>query len=392
MGIFDNIGNKVMAAGNQIGGRAKDAGEQMRLNNDIQSLNRQIQQIYQQIGEAYYNWTRGMTQAEPDFNSMCSDIDQCKVQIQDDEDRIKQLREQIACPSCGKMVPPDTTFCPYCGAAVSETERQREADRKAEEARRAAEALQARREAEAAAETQRQAAAAASGTPAFCTNCGAPLEPGAKFCTNCGQPVASLEPEMSSETETTGSSEDVQSSPAPVPHITEPAAENDLCSAAGNGDPAYPSEAAVANGDSAGAAAVEEPESTGLEQPASEPGEAAPESETTASEDSAAEAQPDTGTEDTQPADQPVPPEEGEESAVLGESEVQPASPDGDAISAEAESAQQDSGQASAGSAPEAEKTASVETEHQGPAFCSYCGAPLEPGAKFCNNCGHLVD
>lgn len=40
----------------------------------------------------------------------------------------------------------------------------------------------------------------------------------------------------------------------------------------------------------------------------------------------------------------------------------------------------------------QSEEQETVEEEQERPAFCSECGAPLEPDMKFCTVCGHKVD
>lgn len=40
----------------------------------------------------------------------------------------------------------------------------------------------------------------------------------------------------------------------------------------------------------------------------------------------------------------------------------------------------------------QSEEQETVEGEQERPAFCSECGAPLEPDMKFCTVCGHKVD
>ena len=207
MGFFNTIGDKVRTTGNQLTSKAKDTGEQFRLNSEIQNINKQIEQQYQRIGEMYYNWKRDENLSEPDFETACGAIDVLKNQIEEREKKINDIKVQISCPGCGKMVPPDTKFCPYCGKPVDPAEiqaaeqRRIEEEKKAEaEARAAAEQARQEAEARAAAEQARQETEAGNmsehekakpaGGMHFCMSCGAAVEPGMKFCMSCGAPLA----------------------------------------------------------------------------------------------------------------------------------------------------------------------------------------------------------
>lgn len=190
MGFFDTIGNKVMSAGNQLSSRAKDTGEQMRLTNENQNLSRQLALFYQQAGEMYYNQQRGNVQvSDVDFESVFNGIDRIKEHIRDNEKRIEQLKSQISCPSCGRMIPFDTKFCPYCGVPVNSEENRSVQSIRAEEVHdtRAIEVNGEIYEQE-----KLQPQTADSDQPVrFCPHCGATVETGMKFCTSCGRPIES---------------------------------------------------------------------------------------------------------------------------------------------------------------------------------------------------------
>lgn len=183
MGIMNVFGNKMRTTGNQILSKSKDAGQQLRLNGEIQSLTKQVNLHYQKIGETYYDWVRGgQGSAMPDFSEICNEIDELKVQIHLNERKIDDLKELITCPNCGKTVPPETKYCPYCGGPVGEEEREKAAAQHEAEARRAEKAMMSRQQTE-------KIESQENNNITRCPNCGAPLEEGAKFCMACGTPI-----------------------------------------------------------------------------------------------------------------------------------------------------------------------------------------------------------
>lgn len=189
MGFFDTFGNKVISAGNQLSSRAKDTGEQLRLANENQNLNRQLAMFYQQAGEMYYNQQRGTAQvSDADFETIFSSIDRIKAHIQNNEKAIAQLKSQIACPCCGKMIPYDTKFCPYCGVPVTSDGRYTARDREPKVISDTPVSIE-KEQLVNGPMGQQSGNTVSSKTGGFCPYCGAPMEAGAKFCTSCGRPV-----------------------------------------------------------------------------------------------------------------------------------------------------------------------------------------------------------
>lgn len=189
MGFLDVLSNKMVSASNQISGRAKDTSEQIRLSSENSGLNKQVSVLFQQIGEFYYNQQRGLPmQPGLDIGKMCNEVDTLKIRIHSNEQKIADIKTQISCPSCGRMISNDTKFCPYCGTPIAIQEIQNAQARRDEEIRRAEEALHARQQ-----ENEESENVQDSQEGLSCPYCGAKLEPGLKFCTSCGQPVGPLE-------------------------------------------------------------------------------------------------------------------------------------------------------------------------------------------------------
>ena len=181
MGFFDELQGKLTNVGNQVTSKVKDSGEQVKLQSEIGSLQRQITQNYQKIGSLYYqDYLRhegNTSELNPECTAICQVIDSLQASIVEKQKKISQIKEQITCPGCGKSIPADSVFCPFCGTRILH--------QAAPEVQPAADEAPA-----APTESPDTAKDAVEEKPKvkYCTNCGAQLDIDAAFCTNCGAP------------------------------------------------------------------------------------------------------------------------------------------------------------------------------------------------------------
>lgn len=119
MGLFDNFTEKMSSVGNQISSKAKDTGEQFRLENEIRNLQKDEQAKYCELGKLLYgNKRMGAHNSEESFDRICSVIDLIRQQEGERQQKIVALKSQITCPACGKSVPKEAAYCPYCSVSL----------------------------------------------------------------------------------------------------------------------------------------------------------------------------------------------------------------------------------------------------------------------------------
>lgn len=153
MALFDNMKNKISAAGQTTVQKAKDLTEISKLNNAISGAEARVRELYTTVGyevyRAYYE------KPLPEVAELIAEITQLHQKIEECKAQIDAINEVKTCPQCGGKVSKDMVFCGNCGFKLPAEE-----PAPVEEAK-----------------------------PAFCGVCGAPINPGAVFCTNCGNKV-----------------------------------------------------------------------------------------------------------------------------------------------------------------------------------------------------------
>jgi len=122
---------------------------------ELRRLQRQIEEMITAVGVQAVGLHEAGKLTSAELQPLCQHIVQLKATLAQQEAELAKLEATVAgssasgarlCTACGKPLPEDATFCPYCGAASPKPVEKR-----------------------------------------FCMNCGAELRPEAKFCARCGQ-------------------------------------------------------------------------------------------------------------------------------------------------------------------------------------------------------------
>lgn len=152
MGLFDELGKKVTAAGQKTVQKTKEVTDVARINSLISQEEKRIENIYLQIGKVYVAKHGNDCDEE-----MCNLVDAVK----DLEEKVREYREQIQdikgiqrCPSCGAVLPREAVFCSSCGTSVINRSRQEDL-----------------------------------GNNLVCPVCGSSVKEGMLFCVSCGSPI-----------------------------------------------------------------------------------------------------------------------------------------------------------------------------------------------------------
>jgi len=124
---------------------------------ELKRLQKQIEEMVTAVGVQAVGLHEAGRLSAPELQPLCEHIVQLKAAVAQQEAELAKLEAVTAstdttgtrlCAACGKPLPEDATFCPYCGAAAPKVAEKR-----------------------------------------FCTSCGAELRADAKFCAKCGQAV-----------------------------------------------------------------------------------------------------------------------------------------------------------------------------------------------------------
>lgn len=169
MGFLEDFGKKVSVTANTATSKTKDFAAQKKLESDIRGFENNKRAYFARIGEMVYQAETG-GQAPAQYDEIITALRSLDEQILDKKEQIRALKEQIACPQCGKMIPLQSQFCPYCGESLTPA-----AAEEASAAERGAEAYPAAK-----AETETEAA------QKVCPACGEETNAGNHFCPVCG--------------------------------------------------------------------------------------------------------------------------------------------------------------------------------------------------------------
>ncbi len=157
MSFFDQLSDKLAAAGQGTMDKAKNFSETTKLNSRISDLEKQISMIYNNIGRAYYEAHKADEQSE--FKEFLTQVNQLFNEIGRCKEQIRQIKGTVLCPNCGTELASNVAFCNVCGTKIPQ-------------------------QAPPTAEMQQQ-------TPTTCPNCHSPINPDSAFCPSCGQALKS---------------------------------------------------------------------------------------------------------------------------------------------------------------------------------------------------------
>ncbi|MNU51551.1 Double zinc ribbon [compost metagenome] len=96
--------------------RAQNAVEISKLNNQISNIEREMGIYFQRMGQVFYEGYResDMSKAEKEMMDLAKTCDLLNEEKDEVRFKIASLRNERLC-ACGKVVPEEAIFCPYCG-------------------------------------------------------------------------------------------------------------------------------------------------------------------------------------------------------------------------------------------------------------------------------------
>jgi len=155
-GFFD----KLKQGAQEASKKAQITVEVNRLKLQISSINKEITRLYTLIGEAVHaQISQGSAELPAECLEWSKNIIEKKQEIEQIESKIRELRDEYVCASCGHVNSREDKFCSECGAKIEIQE---------------------------VAPAQLESWEAVYETEATCPSCGKLVTPGKKFCGHCG--------------------------------------------------------------------------------------------------------------------------------------------------------------------------------------------------------------
>lgn len=114
--FLNKMSGSLASAGKDLGKVAKNAGEVMRLQNEIRANEAKIQEHLLEIGKRYYAMIKENPAEEYVYLVGC--VRKLEERIADDQESLNNLRRIKVCPECGAQLAPDAVMCASCGTRV----------------------------------------------------------------------------------------------------------------------------------------------------------------------------------------------------------------------------------------------------------------------------------
>ena len=168
MDFFNDIGKRVSDAAKSAQKRAREGAEISKLNSGLRALKDERTRLFTSLGETYYA-SLDREEGREQIEFIVERLNQLAVREKELQAQIDKISQQKRCKQCGRVVPIEANFCPYCGERIPEEPTPAEGEAVAVE---------------------------------YCPNCGAVKQAYSRFCIVCGRPfeeAASAEPEPEEE-------------------------------------------------------------------------------------------------------------------------------------------------------------------------------------------------
>ena len=156
MDFFEKLGKRISDMGSAVAQNTKNFADTTSLQKTNSDNKKKIEQLYTAIGKAYYEAHKN--EADAAEAATMAEITALLAQIDENNEKIKQMKGVTKCANCGEDIAPDAMFCNNCGTKVV-------------------------RETPAAAPVVEAAPAIEQ---RLCPTCGQPVGKDNLFCNNCG--------------------------------------------------------------------------------------------------------------------------------------------------------------------------------------------------------------
>lgn len=117
--FFENVKNKVSSVSKSAAKKTKEFADITKLKTEISGAKSTIEDTYSEIGKLYFEQKKDA----PDeaFAELVAKINEKLEFIAENEQKIRDVKGEVTCPGCGKLVADKTVmFCPFCGVRIRE--------------------------------------------------------------------------------------------------------------------------------------------------------------------------------------------------------------------------------------------------------------------------------
>ena len=150
MDFFEQLGKRISDAGQNVAKKTKDFADTTQLNSAVSDKEKKINTLLLDLGKAYYADHKDKPSIK--YEEIVKQINDLYAKIEEDKEKIKQIKGTVKCPKCGTELPLDAAFCTSCGTKIEQAKKEEPAKK-------------------------------------ICPKCGATVKEGNSFCNECGTKI-----------------------------------------------------------------------------------------------------------------------------------------------------------------------------------------------------------
>ncbi len=119
--FFGDLGKTITKVTQRAVGKTGSMIESSRINSLIAQEEALLREKEIALGKRYYALIRdGAAAADEESAPLVSETGEILDRLLDLRKELAEVRGMKVCPACTELVPPDSTFCPKCGAPMKE--------------------------------------------------------------------------------------------------------------------------------------------------------------------------------------------------------------------------------------------------------------------------------
>lgn len=120
MDFLENVMNAVGSAAQNVVKKSGEVVGYSKLKYTIYDLKNSIKDLEAEIGKAVYDSYKNETPLDTVIKEKCAEIDKLCEQLKEYNEQLENFKSVIKCPSCGKGVKDNCSYCPSCGTKLAE--------------------------------------------------------------------------------------------------------------------------------------------------------------------------------------------------------------------------------------------------------------------------------
>lgn len=114
------VNNKAEEVVGLVGAKAGEAVELQKLKNQIRTLEKSNENDLTDLGRLVYEKFKGGEVLDDEAVGLCEAIQNREASIAEYQQKVSDVKGDVLCERCGKVLAKGMTYCPYCGEKAPE--------------------------------------------------------------------------------------------------------------------------------------------------------------------------------------------------------------------------------------------------------------------------------